>query len=621
MAVWCPRLDQTVCFRRSRTAAFLPFFLFRTPAGRTRADFGLIVVIVQIGLQTLARSLVYHRSTDDAPLSTLGQGNHAGPPPTPPRPPSAAIITTLPASAIVGPLQKAVRLQVLERRRKRADLGYDDDDGDDDSSGHDRSQYPSAAAAAHDVNAEVRACLARVSISRVFDVVGLWQVLDEIEVSSRPRGPKRGGSLSQEERKAGCSDDDESDEGYEGDEGDDLMAPPPPQQGASTVEGEEAYAVKTGAARDGPPRAAEATRLPSPATSLPPLRPPVPVRVEVSDSEDDDDALSSPPASVEEVSEPRKEAVTEAKDHEADRGKRVSRDPDGTQTTQRSTMPDMILVTHFSTLLSALFTQSGTDRASAHTTLQLLSTHIRYLARSSDSVVMLLNTTTAITTSSDASRLSGLADPDAPPADLVAKDSSRGNMNMNLHNRSSRPLDPTLRSIFNPAPTTGDAGPGAGGHGSYGAAGNMISRRNKPTFGLTFAQFLDVHLLCTRLPRTRADAEAMVSTTGRYNDLRNDDRAVEGAAVPATATGRGAVEYCWVVEVLLDELGVWAAGSLGGETARRVNREQRWGAVRVDRESGVVENAFDGDEANKRYQMRVDQGPIRLAAGFGGRRV
>lgn len=509
-----------------------------------------------------------------------------------------------------------MRLQVLERRRKRADPGYDDDG--DDSSGHDRNQYPSAAAAAaaHDINAEVRAGLGRVSISRVFDVVGLWQVLDEIEVSSRPHGPKRGGGggLSQKEHKAGYSDG-----------GDNLISP---RQGESKVEGEEACAVEVGeeVRASLPEKEASAARLPSPATSLPPLRPPVPMRVEVSDSEDDDDALSSPPASVKELPEPRQEAAIdedekEAKDHEADDDEGVSREPDDTQTTQGSGMPDMILITHFSTLLSALFTQSGTDRASAHTTLQLLSTHIRYLARSSDSVVMLLNTTTtAATTSSDASRPTGPGDPDAPPADLVAKDSSRGNMNMNLHNRSSRPLDPTLRSIFNPAPTMGDAGTGAGGHGSYGAAGNMLSRRNKPTFGLTFAQFLDVHLLCTRLPRTRSDAEAMVSTTGRSDDLRNDDSA-EGTAVPAIATGRAAVEYCWAVEVLLDELGVWAAVSLGGKTARRVNREQRWGAVRVDRESGVVENAFDGDEANKRYQMRVDQGPIQLAAGFGGRRV
>jgi hypothetical protein len=65
-----------------------------------------------------------------------------------------------------------------------------------------------------------------------------------------------------------------------------------------------------------------------------------------------------------------------------------------------------------------------------------------------------------------------------------------------------------------------------------------------------FSQFLDVHLLCTTVARERADAELEV--------MRKRGR------------------RAWVVEVLLDEMGVWE-----GETGRRKGREERWGAVDV----------------------------------------
>ncbi|KAH7037297.1 uncharacterized protein B0I36DRAFT_313720 [Microdochium trichocladiopsis] len=541
-------------------------------------EFGMAV-----GLQALARDLVFTAAPASSTTAHDSSGHSAVAP-------KAAIITSLPASAILGPLQKAIRAQVLRKRRTN------NDDEDQEGASSNGVATPEVS---REVNSQVRACLGRVSISRVFDIVGLWQVLDEIEAACRSGGPPdngrpENGSMEVDEHRHEDADPISS-QGKGGD------------RAAAAAEAPRTTAHSPPASQ----------RLPSPATSLPPLRPPLPMRAEISDSEDDDEALSSPPAHLTESSGSQQDEAPGATgaagtppvdDDRASEGQHDSEDD------QRNSMPDMILVTHFSTLLSTLFTQSGTDRAAAHTTLQLLSTHLRYLACSSGSVIVLLNTTAT----NDTNRSTSATNTNA--------DATTMNASENMHNRSSRPLDPTLRSIFNPTPmaaaaaSTSDAGVvtparDAGAGRPYGGAGNMLSRRNKPTFGLTFAQFLDVHLLCTRLPRTREDAERMVSASTRRG---HDHDTPEEVAVTAVPRRGRAVEYCWAVEVLLDELDVWATDSPGGK-ARRVNREQRWGAVQVSRVSGLIENAFDGSA--RRYQELVDQGPIRLAAGFGGRRV
>ncbi|KHN98879.1 uncharacterized protein MAM_03341 [Metarhizium album ARSEF 1941] len=195
--------------------------------------------------------------------------------------------------------------------------------------------------------------------------------------------------------------------------------------------------------------------------------------------------------------------------------------------------PCFILLTHFSSLLTSLFTQRA--RPAAHADLSLLSSRLRHLSRSLPSrpLVLILNSTTS-STDSNAPEPARRPRPSAPAG--------------------GRPLDPSLRSIFNPPPLHI---PG------YVSAS---SRRNKPSFGLVFTQLLDLHLLASRIPRTRGDAED----------------ALGGAAPEAT--------FVTVVEVLLDGMGLWT-GSLG----KRQSREQRWAAVHVD--AGRVVDAFGRPEA------------------------
>lgn len=92
------------------------------------------------------------------------------------------------------------------------------------------------------------------------------------------------------------------------------------------------------------------------------------------------------------------------------------------------------------------------------------------------------------------------------------------------------------------------------------------------------------------------------------------------------------VHYAWVVETLVDELGTWeweddAAAtecqrSKEGETVDKkwkiIDREQRWGAVEVRNAGCQVVDAFD---VARGTAARPNIEPIRLAAGFGGRRV
>jgi hypothetical protein len=82
---------------------------------------------------------------------------------------------------------------------------------------------------------------------------------------------------------------------------------------------------------------------------------------------------------------------------------------------------------------------------------------------------------------------------------------------------------------------------------------------------------LDLHLLCTRVPRSGGDADLVFAPPVQGHDHE----------------GQGP-RYVTVVEVLLDEMGVWEGR--GGKTGVRRNREQRWAAVEVRK--GKVVNAF-----------------------------
>ncbi|TWU74387.1 hypothetical protein ED733_002203 [Metarhizium rileyi] len=208
--------------------------------------------------------------------------------------------------------------------------------------------------------------------------------------------------------------------------------------------------------------------------------------------------------------------------------------------------PSLILITHFSSLLTSLFTQRAGP--SAHASLSLLSSRLRHLARSlpSHPLVLVLNATSS-------------SDP-------------RGAESGNRPSAAARPLDPSLRSIFSPPPLP------IPGYVSTSA------RRNKPLFGLVFTQLLDLHLLASRVPRTRADAEAAL-----------------GTSAPRTA-------FVTVVEVLLDEMGLWT-GAMG----RRPSREQRWAAVQLS--AGRVVDAFGKRDVTDAAGIRTS-----TSGGFGGRR-
>lgn len=251
---------------------------------------------------------------------------------------------------------------------------------------------------------------------------------------------------------------------------------------------------------------------------------------EIQDSEDDESLTSPSPA---EKSPP---AGTRA----------------GAQAQPDSHLPDIIVITHFSTLLTSLFTHR--EKSAAHNALQLLGSHLRYLTRNlaTSPLVLILNSTTTST-----SETTDQSPSKAKPYDDLAP--------------APKAMDQTLRSIFNPPPIP-----------IPGYVLPASSRRNKPSFGLVFSQLLDLHLLCTRLPRTKQDAEAVVEN------------------LPA--------RYVWIVECLLDEMGVWE-----GEMGARRSREQRWTGVDVVR--GRVVNGLD------ELAKKGDVSDVRVAGGFGGRRV
>ncbi|CEI60933.1 unnamed protein product [Fusarium venenatum] len=222
---------------------------------------------------------------------------------------------------------------------------------------------------------------------------------------------------------------------------------------------------------------------------------------EIQDSQDEDDEAFSP---IQQASQPplqEEKLPSEAAQH-----------------------PEVIVMTHFSSLLTSLFAHR--ERSAARTSLQLLGSHLRDLSRNlpSNPLILLLNSTS--------SSFSG------PASTTTATSPAKQAF-----------IDPTLRSIFNPPSATG-----------------YSSRRTKPNFGLSFTQLLDLHILCTRIPKKRTVAELVVQP-------RSGEEA----------------KMVWAVEVLLDEMGVWES-----KMGARAGREQRWTVIDVVK--GRIERAFDNAE-------------------------
>lgn len=457
------------------------------------------------------------------------------------------MITTLAVTAILPLLRDVIKAQVLSK------LG------------------PTAAQPGA-VGAEVRACLECISISQVFDIEGLWEVITELEMPpSPPEQPvdrEAGGG-------GGTSRSTSADEKGPAVEKDFSKTLPPAQSDQIPPQ----------------PQPAPAPPLPLSPLPLPSISPRKRPRArdkmdEIGDSEDEGEELSlasssssplsppppSPPAiAAEPLPQPQPHPQPQPEpEPEPGEGQKEKQQKEAKGEPQpNSHIPDIILITHFSNLLTTLFTQR--DKTGAHAILNLLSSHLRYLARASSSsrpgpLIMLLNSTspspspnlnTNTTTNPNNPQYQGPPQPPQPE--------ERGPMNHH------RPLDPTLRSIFNPPD-----------HSTASTSGGMTAaRRNKPAYGATFAQFLDLHLLCTRVPRGRADAEALVA--------------------PGPGVGMAGVRYAWVVEVLLDEVGVWewrdGGGRVDGEKEVRWSRrcrEQMWGAVDVRDGTRVVDVVLRG---------------------------
>ncbi|KAL0937369.1 uncharacterized protein CTRU02_207100 [Colletotrichum truncatum] len=446
----------------------------------------------------------------------------------------AMIVTTQPPAAVLPMLRDAVKAEMAAR------------------------EVPAA-----EVKDKLRACLERVSVSRVFDLDGVWEVLGDLDIP--PESPGSEGSLMSEIE--------------------DALEPP--MRLPSELEEEQNLQP-------------EPERI-----VLPDLKPnPVPraERTEIADS-DNEDAFSLPPSSSSELSPPPSSmlsmlATPEAPENmeipEADAHETQSPGPQDvdlpvppevaaqaqesenrnpTKEGKELTTPDIILITHFSTLMTALFTRH--DRGSAHDSLQYLSSHLRYLSRNlpSSPLIMLLNSTSSSknkpSAESNPANLANITEDMQPPPPLDE-----------MSSKHNKPLDPTLRSVFNPPPLN-----------IPGYTGQALSRRNKPTFGLVFSQILDLHLLCTRVPRTKADADRLYAPS----DVEDDET----------------VKYTLVLEVLLDEMGVWEIDSTQEE---RKLREQRWAPVDV--RAGRIVDAFDGAAEKKK-----NEGNVRVVGGFGGPRV
>ncbi|GAB0132496.1 hypothetical protein EsDP_00000930 [Epichloe bromicola] len=194
--------------------------------------------------------------------------------------------------------------------------------------------------------------------------------------------------------------------------------------------------------------------------------------------------------------------------------------------------PSIILITHFSALLAALFTQRA--REAAHGALALLAAHLRHLSRSlaSHPLVVILNSVAG------------------------AQQQQQQQQHKKRHGKKAG-LDRSLQSIFDSPPLHI---PG------YKASSGALRRAKKPSFGLVFTQLLDLHLLCSRVARTRDDAEMSVAAGEREGEGDGD----------GDGDGNRRARFVTVVEVLMDDMGLWQ-----GKRGPRPSREQRWTAVDV----------------------------------------
>ncbi|PON21152.1 hypothetical protein TGAM01_v210000 [Trichoderma gamsii] len=360
---------------------------------------------------------------------------------------------------------------------------------------------------ADEVAARRRDCLDRIMLSRVFDMDGLDEVLADLDATAAaPGGGKEEEQIieiqSAEETAALAVrlDPTAADVGGDG-AGDDAASnkEEKPQEASAVAEIQDSQD--------------DEDETPSPPPS--PISLPQPPQPHADDNNIKDTTATITTATTATATEPGNHSIPNRQvDSESNNDK-------PTTTTAYST-PDIILITHFSSVLTGFFTQR--DKSAAHAALRLLATRLRHLSRTlpSHPLILLLNSTDSGAHASESHNHENHLHMNSIPLPLPDQQS----LSSTAYRSATSSTDPTLRSIFNPAHHAST---------SYKA--------NKPTFGLVFTQLLDLHLLCTRSPRpSRAAPSSLRAMT--------------------------------VVEVLLDEIGLWE-----GERGQRKRREQRWTIV------------------------------------------
>lgn len=345
---------------------------------------------------------------------------------------------------------------------------------------------------ASELTVQRRDCLDRIMLSRVFDMDGLEEVLADLDATTA--APGAGGSEKKED----------------------------------VVEIQPAEETTTMAAAQPDPAAADGDTA---VTGIEENTLEAPVAAEIQDSQDEDETPSPPPSpvTIPQPPQPQHDDTQTKNTREPDNHSASNIQIDKTNNnhipTTTTSAPDIILITHFSSLLASFFTQR--DKSAAHAALRLLATRLRHLSRTlpSNPLIILINSTDSGAHASESHSHENL-NPNPNPQLPDQQSATMPPPPSTAYKSSSSTTDPTLRSIFNPAQASA----------SYKA--------NKPTFGLVFTQLLDLHLLCTRAPR------------------------------PSRAAAPSSLRAMTVVEVLLDELGLWK-----GERGQRERREQRWTLV------------------------------------------
>ncbi|PQE24453.1 fasciclin domain family protein [Rutstroemia sp. NJR-2017a BBW] len=217
------------------------------------------------------------------------------------------------------------------------------------------------------------------------------------------------------------------------------------------------------------------------------------------------------------------------------------------QSTPIDSGPELLVIDNIHHLISHLFTHS--EKTAAHNLLSLLSRTIHTLTHTQNLLTILHNSTISTKTN--------YPTPRRPPA------------------------PPTIQSIF------------------------TASTHLKPSLGRIFDQFVELHVMISRIPKFREDAEMAY----------------------AGGDGREANE-CLIFEVLRDECPVSAADRAAGR--RFADREERWGCFEVGTDGVQLRDAFErggpgvegiGSGGGNDRGGEQGGGSAARLYGFGGRRV